>query len=102
MKKGSGKGESRREHNPIKTVSEEAATLASSLAPLEEQENGERKAQSGAIRLDTGKLEVPKGFIEEDKGDDGFGLDRAVLLIMALALAFIAFIAYLISVEPQR
>ena len=96
------KGESRREHNPVKTISEEAATLASSLAPLEEQESDGRRAQGGAILLDTGKLELPKGFIEEDKEEESFGLDRVVLFIMALALAFIAFIAYLIYIEPSR
>jgi hypothetical protein len=97
------KGESRREHNPVKSMSEEAATLASSLAPLEEQEGGEQSRHpNGAIVLDTGKLELPKGFIEEDKGEDSFGLDRVIVFILALALAFIAFIAYLISIEPSR
>ncbi len=101
MTKGAGKGETRREHNPVKTTSEEAATLASSLAPLEEQEGGERK-RNGAILLDTGKLELPKSFIEEDKEEEDFGLDRVVIFIMTLALAFIAFIAYLIHIEPSR
>jgi hypothetical protein len=96
------KGESRREHNPVMTRSEEAASLASTLAPLEEQEHGASKRGNGAILLDTGKLELPKGFIEEDKEEEGFGLDRVVLFIMALALAFIAFIAYLIYIEPSR
>jgi hypothetical protein len=94
-----GKGESRREHNPVRTKSEEAATLASSLAPLEEQEQGRGKRGNGAIVLDTGKLELPKGFIEEDKEEEGFGLDRVIIFILALALAFIAFIAYLIHLE---
>ena len=94
-------GEPRREHNPVKTTSEEAANLASSLAPLEEQERGGGKRGNGAILLDTGKLELPKGFIEKDKEEESLGLDRVVLFIMALALAFIVFIAYLISIEPS-
>ncbi len=94
-----GQGEPRREHNPVRTTSEEAASLASSLAPLEEQERGGKRG-NGAILLDTGKLELPKGFMEEDKEEESFGLDRVVLFILALALAFIAFIAYLIHIEP--
>jgi hypothetical protein len=47
--------ESRREHNPVETKSEEAATIASMLAPLEELENAHGKGRSsngGAIIVD--------------------------------------------------
>lgn len=101
------KRESRRDHNPVATRSEEAAKLASMLAPLEEQ-NGEKERgaghhrNGGAIVVDTAKLKLPKDLIEEDREGRPLGLEPVVIFILALVLAFIAFITYLISVEPSR
>ena len=96
--------ESRREHNPVSTGSEEAAKIASNLAPLEEQESreGARQHPNGKIVLDTGELKLPKDFIEEDKQADGSGLDRVLIFLLVIVLGFIAFIAYLISIEPPK
>jgi hypothetical protein len=111
MKKGSGKRragkrESRREHNPVETKTEEAARLANMLAPLEEQESEglKRSAPSngGAIVVDTARLNLPKDLIEEDEEDNPLGLERVVIFILLVVLAFIAFIAYLIYIEPAR
>ena len=88
-------------HNPLKASHEETSALASSLAPLEEQEEGRRRHQNGAIVLDTQELKLPKELIEESKPVKGLGLEPVVIFILALLLAFIAFIAYLISIEPQ-
>lgn len=102
------KRESRRDHNPVETRSEEAAKLASMLAPLEEQQRREEGAgqsnqhPNGAIVVDTGELKLPKDFIEEERTDNSFGLEPVVILILMLVLTFIAFIAYLISVEPSK
>jgi hypothetical protein len=98
------KRESRREHNPVKTRSEEAQTIASNLAPLEEQESREGSPQhpNGRILLDTGELKLPKDFIEEDRQADGSGLDRVLIFLLVIVLGFIAFIAYLISIEPPK
>lgn len=100
------KRESRREHNPVETKSEETARLASNLAPLEEQEGrdgkGGAKHPNGAIVLDTGELKLPKDLIEEDKRGEAYGLDRAVLILLVIVLSFIAFIAYLIYIEPAK
>jgi hypothetical protein len=92
--------ESRREHNPVGASSEEAAALASSLAPLEEQESGFKKHPNGKILLDTSELKLPKDLLEEDKNGRGFGLEPVVIFILAVVLAFIGLIAYLISIEP--
>lgn len=86
------------DHNPLRTTHEEAAKLASELAPLEEQE---RRSRNGAIVLDTKELKLPKEFMEEERRSDGLRLEPVVVFILALALAFIAFIAYLISIEPS-
>lgn len=94
--------ESRREHNPVKAGSEEAATLASSLAPLEEQESRSGRRPNGAFVLDTQELKLPKELIEENKQENSLGLEPVVIFILVLVLAFIAFIAYLISIEPSQ
>ena len=100
------KKESRREHNPVKTESPKASELAEYLAPPEERTADGAKqsaAQVGAITLDTGRQELPRGVIEEEDAVSGrFRPDPVVILIFFLSLAFIAFIAYLISIEPPR
>ena len=98
------KKEPRRLHSPVKAKSAKAARHAAHLAPPEEQNGKQRNQasnQDGAIVVDTGKLTLPKGVIEEEKGEARlFGMDPVVLFIFCFALAFIAFIAYLISIEP--
>lgn len=109
MKKGLRKKESRRDHNPVKAKSEETAKLASMLAPLEEQQGREETAggtlqhpNGGASIVGTGPLKLPKDFIEQGTDGNLFGLEPVVIFIIVLVLVFIAFIAYLISVEPAR
>jgi hypothetical protein len=55
----------------------------------------------GVIRVDTGMLQLPKGFVEEQKGGDG-SIDRVVVVILSLAVIFIIFITYLISITPPK
>jgi hypothetical protein len=90
------------DHNPLKASHEDASELASGLAPLEEQERGARARRNGAIVLDTQELKLPKELIEESKPAKGLGLEPVVIFILAFMLAFIAFIAYLISIEPPQ
>ncbi len=98
------KKESRRSLSPVKAKSAKAARHAAHLAPPEEQ-NGKQPDKAlnkdGAIVLDTAKLALPKGVIEDEKdGARLLGMNPVVLFIFCFALAFIAFIAYLISIEP--
>lgn len=53
---------------------------------------------NGAIVVDTGKLKIPKGLVEEE-GKPGAldDMNRPVFVITAIAMAYIIFIAYLIS-----
>jgi hypothetical protein len=106
VKKGGRRKESRRLHSPIRAGSKEAAEHAARLTPPEEQ-NGSQSRQgskgddNGAIVVDTSKLKLPKGMIEEEDGEPNwFGFDPAVLIILGLSVLFIAFIAYLISTQP--
>ncbi|HEV2913053.1 MAG TPA: hypothetical protein VGX92_07035 [Pyrinomonadaceae bacterium] len=103
--------ESRRKHNPVKTSSREAAERAAQLAPLEERGNGggggaSRSAtgRDGALVVDTGALKLPEGLMEEADAPTQslFHLEPVVLVILVFALAFIAFITYLIATEPAK
>lgn len=107
------KKESRRLHSPVKASSAKAAKHAAHLAPPEEQNgkqpdkasnNNQAPNNDGTIVVDTDKLTLPKGFNEDEKGGARlFGMSPVVLFVFCFALAFIAFIAYLISIEtPAR
>jgi hypothetical protein len=95
---------SRTAHNaaPSGTVEE----VAAQLAPLEEQEAAGRARSNegdnnGAIVVDTGTLNLPEGLVEEKKKRDRLlGIEPVVAFIIALALAFIIFIAWEISRMP--
>ena len=101
------KRESRREHNPIHVSSDGALEKAEQLAPLEERK-GEPARQNfkdddGVISVDTGDLKLPSDFTERGEEKSRlFNIEPITLIIMVFALAFIAFIAYLISIEPSK
>ena len=98
------KKESRREHNPVKTSNPEALERAEQLAPPEELAgDADEVERDGGPSIDTGALKLPEGL----KGDDAdtqsaFHLDPIVIFLLVTALAFIAFITYLISIEPAK
>lgn len=105
VKKRARKKESSRLHSPVRAGSAEAAEHAARLTPPEEQNRAQNPEGSngneGAILVDTSKLKLPKGMINEEEGAPSwFGFDPAVLVILGLSLLFIAFIAYLISTNP--
>ncbi|MDT7602418.1 MAG: hypothetical protein QOF61_415 [Acidobacteriota bacterium] len=77
--------------------------VAAQLAPLEEQtaarESGAKNG--GAIVVDTGTLNLPEGIVEKkEKKRLLLGFEPVVLIIVALALVFILFIAWQISQMP--
>ncbi|HEY6187559.1 MAG TPA: hypothetical protein VIW80_07765 [Pyrinomonadaceae bacterium] len=100
------KKESRRKHNPVKTSSREAATRAAQLAPPEERAGAAKRAkrERGQLSIDTGELKLPEGLRadDDDAAQGSFHLEPVVLFILGAALAFIAFITYLISIEPAK
>ncbi|HEX8772430.1 MAG TPA: hypothetical protein VF735_02415 [Pyrinomonadaceae bacterium] len=99
------KNESRREHNPVKTSSREAEERAEQLAPPEEQAGDASGAKrDDALSIDTGALKLPRGLRSEDDEStrSAFHLDPVVIFFLVAALAFIAFITYLISIEPAK
>ncbi|HKQ99269.1 MAG TPA: hypothetical protein VJT09_01275 [Pyrinomonadaceae bacterium] len=97
-------GESRREHNPIHSSSKRALKKADRLAPPEERATKSANGNSkGVIALDTGELALPKDLVETNEGKWSFlGLDPLALIILLFSLAFIIFIARLISTESAE
>jgi hypothetical protein len=100
------KRESRSEHNPIQASSDEGSEKADQLAPLEERGGkfaDESSNKEGVINVDTGDLKLPGGFTGRDAAESRlFGVEPVTIIILVLALAFIAFITYLISIEPSK
>lgn len=100
------KRESRREHNPVQGSSDGAAQKADQLAPPEERA-GKQAARSsnseGLMGVDTGELKLPKEFTEKEEGKTRLlGLEPVALAILIFAFVFIAFIAYLISIDSPK
>jgi hypothetical protein len=95
------KRESRHEHNPVKSSRRESKRRAAKLAPPEERKPAAktRTGQDGALAVDTGELKLPESLLAETQASDGgsFHLEPVVIFILACALAYIAFIIYLIS-----
>lgn len=99
------KKESRCEHNPVKTSSREAEERAEQLAPPEERAEGTNRAKrDDGLYVDTGDLKLPESLRNEgdESTQSAFHLDPVVIFFLVAALAFIAFITYLISIEPAK
>jgi hypothetical protein len=98
--------ETRREHNPVRSASDEALEKADMLAPPEERvrKSADKEAKNdGVLKVDTGELKLPNDFTEkEDKRARLFGLEPIALIILVFSLAFIAFITYLIATEQPK
>lgn len=84
--------------------------LAHQLAPLEELDQQAAAEQVGgrlnsdpdygAIVVDNVHLKIPTGITEEQDEKRFLGLEPVVLVVAILALAFIAFIAWQITLMP--
>ena len=93
----------------------DTAQLAAQLAPLEEvDKNGADRqlgtnasptdthtsAHYGAIVVDNEGLHVPQDIMEGGNEKTYLGMEPVVLVIVALMLAFIAFVAWQITLLP--
>jgi hypothetical protein len=95
-----GKRRRRREHNHLVPHQGEPVELAARLTPLEETRESNN---GGAIVVDTSAVKLPGDFTErEEKKGLLLGLEPIALIIFISSLAFIAFIAYLISVTSDK
>ena len=90
----------------------DTAQLAAQLAPLEEQDRRAATQQLagkdgsqidphfGAIVVDNDDLHVPQDIMEEGGEKTYLGMEPVVLVILAVMLVFIAFIAWQITLMP--
>ena len=91
--------------------------LAAQLAPLEELDrpaaekqigtqsestNGRQQRDYGAIVVDNVDLNVPKEIIGDGDDKKFLGMEPVVLVVLIIMLAFIVFIAWQISLMPNR
>ena len=95
----------------------DTAKLANLLAPLEEQDSSSAAKQLGAnhppvaqpgdphfgaIVIDNEGLQVPREILEANDEEKILGMEPVVLVILGVMLAFIAFIAWQISLLPAE
>jgi hypothetical protein len=83
---------------------------AERLTPLEESEEfkdspqveGTRRADD-TIRIDNTSVPMPETLLEEERvGSSIFRLEPVVLFVLILMLAFIAFIAWQVTLMPEK
>ena len=95
----------------------DVAQLAAQLAPLEERAksaavkqvgvdsasgNAQAVQDSGAIIVDKDLSHVPRDMMEEGGEKTFLGMEPVVLVILAVMLTFIAFIAWQITQMPAK
>ncbi|HEX7177885.1 MAG TPA: hypothetical protein VF240_21680 [Pyrinomonadaceae bacterium] len=90
----------------------ETAELSARLAPLEETAAADKMHQAvpeglpvndDTIRVNTAALNLPERLVEEERtGARIFYLDPIVVAILVFMLAFIAFIAWRITLMPAK
>jgi hypothetical protein len=92
----------------------DATQLAAQLAPLEEQPgavkggidprsgNGQSDPDFAAITVDKDPSMIPRDMLEEGGEKTFLGMEPVVLVILGLMLAFIAFIAWQITLMPAK
>ena len=90
---------------------ENGHAAAERLAPLEEQDGFKKSQQSDGkqskindtIRVDKNSVKMPENLVEDERdAASTFRLDTAVLVILGVMLAIIAFIAWQISMMPEK
>ena len=111
------KNTSRSHFTPHEHRKGDTQQLAAQLAPLEEQDipaaehqlgshldaaSGHADRHFGAIIVDNESLKVPTDIVETKPEKRFFGIEPVVLVVLILMLSFIAFIAWQISLMPQR
>jgi hypothetical protein len=92
--------------------SQKQADEAARLTPLEETEQFKDSPQSDArpdvaddtIRVDSKSVPMPENLIEDEdrEGTAIFKLEPVVLFILVVMLAFIAFIAWQVTLMPVK
>jgi len=61
-----------------------------------------QSSSAGIIRPNTGDLHMPSGFVEAGDGQQTNSPPRVMLVIITLALVFIAIITYFVTQMPKK
>jgi hypothetical protein len=101
-----------RHYSGTKRADGDTAELSARLAPLEEVVKPEELQQAvpdgrppndDTIRVNTAALKLPERLVEEERsGARIFYLDPVVVAILVFMLAFIAFIAWQVTLMPAK
>ncbi|MBV9927062.1 MAG: hypothetical protein JOZ96_18735 [Acidobacteria bacterium] len=83
---------------------------AARLTPLEETEafkdspQSDGKRDADTIRVDSSNVPMPESFLDDDEreGASIFKLEPVVVFILVVMLAFIAFVAWQITLMPEK
>jgi len=83
---------------------------AARLTPLEEteafQDSQQKESEHAAddtIRVDSASVQMPESFVEDEReGASIFRLEPVAVFILFVTLAFIAFVAWQISLMPDK
>ena len=90
---------------------ENGRSEADRLTPLEEtdefrrsrQEEGDAAAVNDTIRVDNKSVRMPDHLLDEDReGSSVFRLEPVVVCVLLGMLAFIAFIAWQVTLMPEK
>ena len=89
---------------------EHEADVADRLAPLEETGEFEKshqkdsaRAADDTIRVDSKSVQMPESFVDDEReGASIFRLEPVAVFILIAMLAFIAFVAWQISLMPDK
>lgn len=89
---------------------EHGENVAERLAPLEETDAFHDSHQKEAahapddtIRVDSASVQMPESFVEDEReGASIFRIEPVALFILIAMLAFIAFVAWQISLMPDK
>jgi hypothetical protein len=84
--------------------------MAARLTPLEEMEGFRASRQQDAgqgvpddtIRVDSKSVRLPDRLVDEGGDGSAFRLDGVVVVILAVMLAFVAFVAWQITLMPAK
>jgi hypothetical protein len=84
--------------------------IAERLTPLEETDGFKKSHQAegehatdDTIHVDSSSVRVPEQLVDEDReGANIFRLEPVVLFLIAVMLAFIAFIAWQVTLMPEK
>lgn len=84
--------------------------VAERLAPLEEtdafhdsHQKESAHAPDDTIRVDSASVQMPESFVEDEReGASIFRIEPVALFILIAMLAFIAFVAWQISLMPDK